>query len=81
MKQGIRTLILLSIFLSEIGLSYGQNYSTVGEIWDFEIGDIFHFSEWGSGGGSGMSSIENIEILDKTYSQDSSSVVFYQFFG
>lgn len=81
MEHGIRIriFILISLFLSGIGICTSQNYSTVGEIWDFDIGDVFHYNEWGGAGGGGFYSIENIEIIDKTYSLDSSSVTYYQF--
>ena len=83
MEQGIRirirTIIILYLLLLGISFSYAQNYSTWGEIYDYEIGDIFHFNEWGSAGSSGFSSMENIEVLNKTYSPDSSSVTYYQF--
>lgn len=53
-----------------------QNYSTWGEIYDYDIGDIFHYKRWVTVGYG----YENIEIFDKTYSLDSNSVTYYRFF-
>jgi hypothetical protein len=54
----------------------GQEISTVYEIYNYEIGDVFHFNAWGSAAGSGYGSHTNIEILNKYYSS-SGDTLFY----
>ncbi len=67
----ISTSLIFSILLT------GQDISTVEEIYDFEVDDIFHYdfsAEYG--GGSGMISITNIEILDKYYSPNNDTLFY-----
>ena len=67
--------ILLSICMTPNNLK-AQNISTVGEIYNFEIGDIFHFNFYGTGPGYGMSSVTNIEVIDFYYSQNSDTIFY-----
>jgi len=67
--------ILLSICITPINLK-SQNISTVGEIYNFDIGDIFHFNFYGNGPGYGMSSVTNIEVIDFYYSQNSDTIFY-----
>ncbi len=67
--------ILLSIYLIPSNLK-SQDISTVGEIYDYEIGDIFHFDFYGTGSGYGMSSVTNIEIIDYYYSQNNDTIFY-----
>ena len=53
-----------------------QNISTVKEIYNFQIGDIFHFDFYGSGPGYGESSITNIMITDLYYSQNNDTIFY-----
>ena len=68
--------VILLMFLTVSVQS--QNAAKLGEIYDFEIGDVFHFV---NEGGSLMQVhgrfIERFEITDKYYNQDS-SIVFYE---
>ena len=79
MEQGIRTVILLWLLFSTILYSHAQDYSTWGEIYDYEVGDIFHYNEWASGSGGGYDESTNIEIVEKTFSQDSNTVTYIEF--
>lgn len=54
-----------------------QNISTVAEIYDFDIGDIFHIEEYGVSGQYGISSIYNIEIVEKFYTGNNNDTLFY----
>ncbi len=67
--------ILLSICITPVNLK-SQNISTVGEIYNFDIGDIFHLNFYGNGPGYGMSSVTNIEVIDFYYSQNSDTIFY-----
>ena len=66
MKSKLITL-LLSILFSNT--SFCQDWSTQAEIYDFEVGDIFHFDiqAYSYSGGGAMYQTQNIEIIEKTY--------------
>ena len=68
--------ILLSVYITTPINLKSQDISTVGEIYNFEIGDIFHFDFYGNGPGYGMSSVTNIEIVDFYYSQNSDTIYY-----
>jgi len=61
------TLMFLFRFLSG-DILIGQTISTVAEIYDYEIGDIFHQEEFFASEGEGMHATYNIKIIDKYYS-------------
>ena len=67
--------LILSISVSSTGLK-SQSISTIEEIYDYEIGDIFHFNFLGHGPGFGDASITNIEILNKYYSQNNDTLFY-----
>ena len=79
-NQDFRTLKFVSLILliSHFSIDInGQSISTVGEIYDYEINDIFHTRESGSfGWNEGFVSFENIQISDKYYSADSDTVFY-----
>ena len=77
MEHGIRVVILLWVFLTGSYISNAQEVSTVGEIYNFEVGDTFHFTISGSSPYSGGSAIRNIIIIDKSYSLNNDTV-FYE---
>jgi len=79
MKQEIRirTVILLWLLLSGVSFTNAQQISTVGEIYDYEVGDIFHFDFWATSPISGGSWIKNITITNKSYSLNNDTV-FYE---
>jgi hypothetical protein len=56
--------------------SKSQGISTVREIYDFEINDIFHHEYTGGNGTDGETIISNIEIIDKYYSTDNNTVYY-----
>jgi len=52
-----------------------QDFSTRGEIYDYEVGDIFHFnSEATYYGPSGFQDVTNIEIIGKYYSPQQDTI-------
>ena len=66
-------LLILSVNLAHNPLK-SQDISTVREIYNFEISDIFHFNFYGSGPGYGDAWITNIEIIGKYYSQNNDTL-------
>jgi len=65
--------VLISLTVNSLK---SQNISTVGEIYDFEINDIFHHEYRGGDGTNGETIITNIEIIDKYYSTDNNTVYY-----
>lgn len=57
----------------------GQQISTVREIYNFEVGDIFHIASSGFSNSGGYQSKEIIQILSKSYSSDSGSVSYNRY--
>ncbi len=71
---------ILFAFLYIISSSaFSQNYSTRGEIYDYEVGDVFHYIEDAYAGGGGYYKVTNIEITDKYYSPDNDTVYYQQY--
>ncbi|NEN23313.1 T9SS type A sorting domain-containing protein [Cryomorpha ignava] len=70
-------LIGLSLLLGLIssGLK-GQSVSTIGEIYDYEINDVFEIKETGSNGFSGFLEYSSILISGKYYSANSDTVFY-----
>jgi hypothetical protein len=56
----------------------GQDTLTIGEVYDFEVGDVFHIREYDVGLQSGYYyyTVKNIEIADKFYSIDNDTVFY-----
>jgi len=77
MEQGIRTLIVIWLLITGISVSIAQEVSTVGEVYDYEVSDVFHFRFWASSPYNGASSITNITIIGKSYSLNNDTV-FYE---
>ena len=73
MKTKIRLVSVLIMVVCFVPLknSGQQEPSTIGEIYDFNIGDIFHFEEDG-----GFDKITNIEIIDKDFSTGLDTVYY-----
>ena len=67
--------LILILFILSAGLK-SQSISTRAEIYDYEIGDIFHIHFLGNGPGFGDASITNIEILNKYYSQNNDTLFY-----
>ena len=67
--------LVLSINLTTNSLK-SQDISTVSEVYDFEVSDIFHFNFYGSGPGYGDAWITNIEIIGKYYSENSDTLFY-----
>lgn len=53
-----------------------QEISTVGEIYDFEIGDVFHYRFLAYSPYGGEASYTNIEIINKSYSPNYETVYY-----
>ena len=71
------SILILFIFLSD---SFSQDYSTWGEIYDYDVGDVFHLkqSDWLGSTYYGHITYHNGEILTKEMSTDSNSVTYTQ---
>ncbi len=76
MEQGIRLLIVIWLLTTGISICYAQDYSTWGEIYDYEVGDIFHHE---IGDNYGVNQYFNTEILDKSFSAGLDTVLYTQF--
>lgn len=76
-KKAKPLLFLLSTYF---GLSFlslnGQQISTVAEIYNFDVGDIFHVREFGAGGWIGFEEQFSYEILSKYYSSENDTVFY-----
>lgn len=69
----ISIILLVSLFSTDLK---GQSISTVGEIYDYEINDVFHTQENGSTGIDGFLAYLNIQISNKYYSANMDSVFY-----
>ncbi len=79
MKKIFRTIILVLIFsFSQVSIfvAKSQGISTVADIYNYEIGDIFHSEWWGTSYSSGFGDWVNIEILDKYYSTNGETLYY-----
>jgi hypothetical protein len=69
------TFIFLIITTLHVNDLKSQNFSTRGEIYDYEVGDIFHYySEASSFWNSGFQDVTNIEIIDKYYNAQEDTI-------
>lgn len=71
--------LLVSLLLVISSVSFSQDFPTIGEIYDYEIGDEFHttiteISDWGGG----YSTQQNIEIVEKYFSENNDTVFYVQ---
>ena len=77
MKSYIQILLLcFAYLLTGSRFINGQNISTRAEIYDFDVGDIYHISWSAHGGEVFFESLTNMEIIDKYFSPDSNSVFY-----
>lgn len=67
---------ILFIFISLF--SFAQEFPTRGEIYDYEIGDVFHTTFFGSAVSFGMSDKQGITIIGKYYSENADTVFYIQ---
>ncbi len=75
-----KTATLLFVILCFLGLHlFSQNISTVSEIYDYEVGDVFHWEYEGSSQSEGYIKLSNIEILEKYYSTENDTVFYKRF--
>ncbi|HPE55249.1 MAG TPA: T9SS type A sorting domain-containing protein [Bacteroidales bacterium] len=68
--------IATAILLAFNATSRAQQSLTIAEVYDFEIGDLFHYSFHAQIGQSGMSSVTNIEIIERFYSIGNDTVFY-----
>lgn len=81
MRKLIRLVAIIITFWLMIFLwlnVHGQEISTVYEIYNYEIGDVFHFYAWGSMTNDGYSSYSNTEILNKYFSTTGDTLFYSQ---
>jgi hypothetical protein len=71
-------IFITSLFILLSGFIFSQEFPTKGEIYNYDIGDIFHIHEYASASGSGFSATVNIEILEKYYSENGDTVFYNQ---
>lgn len=75
--------LVLSFFLINTGLVYSQDFPTKGEVYDYDIGDVFHRMDtysWGFYTVDYYDSIFwNIEVIDKYFSINEDTVT-YQYY-
>ena len=72
-KLVVLVVVLMIMFIPNL---MSQNISTIREIYNYKIGDIFHFDFFGNGPGYGESSITNIMITDLYYSQNNDTIFY-----
>ncbi len=72
-KQVVLVVVMMIMFIPNL---MSQNISTIREIYNYKIGDIFHFDFLGNGPGYGESSITNIMITDLYYSQNNDTIFY-----
>lgn len=69
------TFIILILITSHIKDLKSQDFSTRGEIYDYEVGDVFHYnSEAFFYGNKGFQDVTNIEIIGKYYSDQQDTI-------
>jgi hypothetical protein len=67
--------LIISFYVLISGTASSQDFPARGEIYDFNIGDVFHTYLSAS---IGMADLQNIEIVDKYFSQNSDTVFYTQ---
>ncbi|NPD86827.1 T9SS type A sorting domain-containing protein [Lentimicrobium sp. L6] len=67
--------LIISFYVLISGNASSQDFPARGEIYDFNIGDVFHTYLSAS---IGMADLQNIEIVDKYFSQNSDTVFYTQ---
>ncbi len=69
------TILLVLILNTSVSLN-SQTISTVGEIYDYDVGDIFHYDFLANSPQYGGSAKKNVEILSKYYSQNNDTMFY-----
>lgn len=77
-------LIAISSLLISMGSLFAQEFPTIGEVYDYEIGDVFHIVELHKIQGSSSedywdSTIKVLEVTNKVYSVDYDTVCYQVF--
>jgi len=72
-------LFIVFIQLTFSSTSFCQPISTVSEIYNYSINDIFHVHEFGSSPGNGFSKYYNIKITNKYFSADNDTLFYARY--
>ncbi len=75
-RQRPFNIFILSFFIAFSNASFCQSISTVSEIYNYNINDIFHIYEYGSSPGNGFSTHSNIQITNKYYSVNNDTLFY-----
>ena len=79
-KTAKPSLLFLSILIAlTFSSSYAQQISTVAEIYNYDVGDIFHVDEYGSGSWIGFDEQFSYEITNKYYSVGNDTVFYTRY--
>jgi len=74
-KLLLRGLYSFAILLSSNEL-YSQQISTIGEIYDYEIGDLFHIDYFSHSSQGWYASEYNYEVIDKNFSWNNQDIIY-----
>lgn len=81
MKKNYYLILAIILFTSFSALS--QEFPTVGEVYDYDIGDVFQYQEQGQAGGDfgggGFSALVYSEVIDKHFSENLDTVYYSVF--
>jgi hypothetical protein len=72
----MKTLFAAILIAFAIYHAKSQDTLTIGEVYEFEVGDVFHFSFWGYDPSNSYHSIRNIEIMEKFYSYGNDTLFY-----
>ena len=78
MNNKVFTIVSI-VFLLLSNFTYSQEFPTRGEVYDYDIGDVFHIKEEDYYENGGVVELSNIEVIDKTFSINGDAV-YYQYF-
>lgn len=78
-RYGIIAFVFFSLNITFSDFSFCQAISTVSEIYNYNINDIFHVHEFGSSQGNGFSIYSDIQITNKYYSANNDTLFYTRF--
>ena len=76
MKHRIRTLLFIGILIFGIPSSHAQDLMSIGEVFDYEVGDRFHYR---SESPMVPPNADRVEIIGKYYSTNTDTVFYVRF--
>jgi len=74
----LRHIVLSLVFFSLIQFAHAQEPLSIGQIYNYDIGDIFQIA-WSASDKYGESSNTDIEIIDKYYNQNTDTVFYVRY--